>query len=344
MRKFKFNIVRSVLTSFTIVMLLSGCSKDKQKNDSEIIASKNEFSIAVLPDTQYYTSVRYGGNMNMFDSQIDWIRNNAITEKIAFVIHLGDISDLGDDAPDQWINAKTSMYKLEAPLTGYPEGIPYGVAVGNHDQKPNGDPYGSTDQYNLYFGVEHFTGKSYYGGAYSTKTDNHYNLFTANGLDFIVIYLEYGGTVGGALPWAVNLLDQYASRKAIIVTHYTINNNGTEGTNAGAPGAFSAQASLIYEQVKTKPNVFMILGGHVTGNGEGYRENIYNNHSIRSFLADYQARTNSDGTRNGGNGMMRLMKFNTVTDKISVSTFSPYTNPISFENDGDSKFTCSLFK
>lgn len=357
-RKLNYLFFRNVkiylLLSLTIVMLISGCSKDMQKHDSENniiidttknVASIDEFTIAVLPDAQYYTAVRYGGNMTMFNSQIDWIRSNAISNKIAFVIQLGDISDNGDDVPGQWINAKTTMYKLEASLTGYPEGIPYGVAVGNHEQTPNGDAYGTTDQYNTYFGVAHFTGKSYFGGAYSTKTDNHYNLFSANGINFIVIYLEYKkGAIGGALTWASDLLDQYASRKAIIVTHYTLTNNGTPGTNNGTPGAFSAQALLIYNQIKSKTNVFMMLGGHIGDNGEGYRQDIYNGHTIRSFLSDYQSRTNSVGIRNGGNGMMRLMKINTATDKISISTFTPYTTPDSYENDGDSRFTVPLFQ
>ena len=114
-------------------------------------------------------------------------------------------------------------------------------------------------------------------------------------------------------------------------------NNGTAGTNDGTPGSFSAQGLAIYNKIKSKPNVVMMLGGHVMGNGEGFRQDVYNGHTIKTFLCDYQARTNL------GNGIFRLMKFNTATDKISITTFSPYLNPDYYENDGDSKFTVPLF-
>ena len=58
------------------------------------------FSIAVLPDTQYYTALRNGGTMEMFYNQIQWIRDNRKKENIEYVIHLGDITD--HDVPVEW--------------------------------------------------------------------------------------------------------------------------------------------------------------------------------------------------------------------------------------------------
>ena len=42
---------------------------------------------------------------------------------------------------------------------GCPMAFPTGIAVGNHDQSPNGDPAGTTTFYNQYFGETHFTGR-----------------------------------------------------------------------------------------------------------------------------------------------------------------------------------------
>ena len=37
----------------------------------------------------------------------------------------------------------------------------------------------------------HFLPYNYYGGHYGANNDNHYDLFSASGMDFIVIYFEY---------------------------------------------------------------------------------------------------------------------------------------------------------
>ena len=85
----------------------------------------------------------------------------------------------------QWVNAQSALSLLDQAI------VPYGLAVGNHDQYvPSGDN-DPTTLYNQYFGASHFSGRSYYGGHYGEKNNNHYDLFSASGLDFIVIYLEY---------------------------------------------------------------------------------------------------------------------------------------------------------
>ncbi|RZF60153.1 metallophosphoesterase family protein [Sphingobacterium corticibacterium] len=60
------------------------------------------FSIAIIPDTQYNTKESQGGSNDLFDAQIEWILTNREKENIAYVIHLGDITDDGDQAPEQW--------------------------------------------------------------------------------------------------------------------------------------------------------------------------------------------------------------------------------------------------
>jgi hypothetical protein len=45
-----------------------------------------------------------------------------------------------------------------------------------------------------HFGVSRFLGKSYYGGHFGSDNDNNVGLFSAGGMDFIVISLEYDTT------------------------------------------------------------------------------------------------------------------------------------------------------
>ena len=83
------------------------------------------------------------------------------------------------------------MKKIENPDVPVTGGIPYGICVGNHDQGIVGDPNSTAIYYNQYFGTARFNGRTYYGGHYGANNDNHYELFSAGGINFIHISLEY---------------------------------------------------------------------------------------------------------------------------------------------------------
>lgn len=296
-----------------------------------------DFSIAVLPDTQYYLGqAQLGGTFDMFKSQIAWIQQNQAKENIAYVAHMGDITEHGDNpvtAKAEWYLAKTALYGLENPVS-----IPYGLTVGNHDQFPSQYPVkGTTNGYNQFFGVPHFEGRSYYGGHYGNDNDSHYDVFTAGGVDFIVLFIEFDShneDQAGMYSWANEVLKRNASRKAIVVSHSIIHFNPIKGSNI-QQAPFNAEGKAIYESLKNNTNLFMMLCGHVGDNGEGYRTDTFNGHTVKTFLNDYQSRPN------GGHGLMRLYKFSVKNNELSIRTFSPYTKEE--ETDGDSKFTVPLF-
>ena len=85
-------------------------------------ASGQDFTIIVLPDTQYY-SEKYP---SIFKVQTQWIVNNKNTLNIAYVAHTGDIVQHPNDE-SEWINADKAMSELDIAM------IPYGVVPGNHD-------------------------------------------------------------------------------------------------------------------------------------------------------------------------------------------------------------------
>jgi hypothetical protein len=313
------------------LIILTGATILKEEDKKEDV----DFTIAVLPDTQYYTSEKNGGKNAMFKAQTDWIVKNAAKEKIAYVIQLGDISDDGEKFASEWKNAAEAMYVLDKPQPGYPKGIPYGLAVGNHDQTKSQYPLsGKTNFYNQYFGIEHFKDKPWYGGHYRNDNDSHYDLFTAGGINFISIYFEYDSydeDIENLNNWASDLLVKFKDRKAILVSHSILHFNKTAGTNEKAFPKFSKQGQRIFDRLKRYPNVFMTLSGHVGNHGEGFRLDGYAGNIIKSYLSDYQSRPN------GGHGLMRLMSFSKSKDLIGIRTFSPYTGEE--EKDGDSDFT-----
>ncbi|MBD1362700.1 metallophosphoesterase [Mucilaginibacter sp. ZT4R22] len=296
-----------------------------------------DFSIAVMPDTQYYLAqAQLGGNFDMFKAQIDWIQKNQEKENIAYVAHMGDITEHGDNpvtSRSEWYLAKTALYGLESPVS-----IPYGLTVGNHDQFPAQYPVkGTTNGYNQYFGIKHFEGRPYYGGHYGTNNDSHYDLFTAGGRDFIVVFLEFDShneDQANLYSWANDVLKKNVSRKAIVVSHSILHFGPVTGSNT-PQAPFNAEGKAIFEALKDNPNLFMMLSGHVGDNGEGYRVETVGGHNIKAFLSDYQSRPN------GGNGLMRLYKFSVKKNELSVKTFSPYAHLD--ETDADSKFTVPLF-
>lgn len=325
------------LRYFIALLLPFGAQAQKMNKP---VQRKKTFSIAVIPDTQYNTEESQGGNNKLFESQIEWILANREEENIVYVAHLGDITDKGDSKPEQWANAAKALYPLEKPLPGLPSGLPYGLAVGNHDQYPSQfAASGTTKYYNQYFGIDHFKGRNYYGGYFGKDNDSHYDLISASGLDLLVIYLEFDAfdeQQEAMNDWAMNLLKKYSDRKAIIVSHYILGYNPVAGSNVAGQASFGKQGQRLYDRIKTQPNVFLMLCGHVGDNGEGYRQDTYAGHTIKTMLSDYQSRPM------GGNGMMRLLTLDLEKDQLQVRTLSPYHQLE--EKDEDSFFTLPLFR
>ena len=245
-----------------------------------------DFTIIELPDTQNYTGRLDGGTPEIFKAQTQWIVDNKDSLNIVYIAHVGDLVQRGDNNGNdiEWLNADSAMSILEDSVsTGLADGIPYGIAVGNHDQSPEGDTDGSTFSYNQFFGVERFSGRDYYGGHFGSNNDNHFDFFSASGLDFIVIYLEYDVNPDViVLTWADSLLKVYNDKRAI--SHYIL--------NPELNGAFSPQGRAIYGALMANPNLFLMLSGHLF---YSRREDTFNGNTVYSLTANYQVR------ENGGN-------------------------------------------
>lgn len=293
-----------------------------------------DFMLVALPDTQFYTDEINGGTKEMFIAQTEWVITNRVSQNIAYVAHLGDISNNGDTNGSgafnttEWRHATNAMYRLENPLrTLLASGIPYGLAVGNHDLEPIGNANGTSIFYNQYFGISHFNGKPYYAGHYGTNNNNHFDFFSAGGMDFIVLYFEYNNdTSAPAIAWGNQVLQTNQHRRAIVVTH----NFG----NTSTPVNFSAQGAAIYNALKGNTNLFMMLAGHVTGSGS--RVDTFNGNTIRTFVSDYQ------GWTNGGNGFMRMYTFSPSNNQVIAQTYSPVTDEYRTESNHEFFFNYNM--
>jgi len=273
----------------------------------------SDFTVAVLPDTQFYAE----SYPAIFTSQTQWIVDNRVARSIAYVTGEGDVVNVPNTA--QYANAKTSYDILHA------SGIPYGVPAGNHDSYDSP----SYTMFATVFNPARFSGKSYYGGSYSTGYRNHYDLFTAGGMDFIVLSLEYNaGADSGIMTWANSLLQTNSNRRAIVVSHSLLQ----AGSNWPTPAAWSTDGgTALFPALSGNPNLFLMLCGH--NHGQGRRHEAVGGRYIDVLLADWQSDTN------GGNGFLRMLEFSPANNIIHVKTYSPYT--LGSKTDGDNQFDLS---
>lgn len=277
-----------------------------------------DFSLVILPDTQNYT-VEGRGNEGFYLDQTRWIRDHRADYNIAAVIHNGDIVNNGDQFEYQWTVADEAMRTLEVAEDGLPDGVPYGVAVGNHDQTPNGEA-GKTLSFNRWFGVERFAGRAYYGGHYGRTNDESWFTFTAGGLDFVVVNLQFDRSQDPAvLAWARSIFEMHPDSFGILNTHALLDGQGD----------FVAQGRAIYDALREVDNVQVMTCGHV--GAERRRTDVFEDHPIHTMLADYQF------LERGGAGRMRIWELSPARDEMTVRTYSPTLDQ--WETDQNSEFT-----
>ena len=279
------------------------------------------WTIIHWPDTQNSLSaVQYGGNDGAaMLAQAEWIRDNAAGEDIKFVVHVGDIVSSPHNI-DQWDAADRAADVLDA------ADVPYTVLPGNHDGHTQGNKPEDWTNYNLYFGPDRFIGKSWYGGSMEAgDNSNNYALFSAGGVDYVVVNIEVWPD-SNEKAWANSILQQYSDRKAIFATHSLLHDlNGEVIYGTG----YENMRYIFDDIIAKNDNVVAALAGH----------------SSRGWRVDY-----ADSGRGlpvmganwgGRDGELRILKIDSIGDRIYVSTYSPYTDQhLTGESD---KFYVPLF-
>lgn len=286
---------------------------------TSVAQSPGEFTIAALPDTQFYSKTY----PQIFTAETQWIASHARQMNIQLVVGLGDIVDGGGEAY-QWQNADLAYRVLDGK-------VPYVAAIGNHDYDRNNPAgrTGSTNNFNAYFGPARYRGKSWYKGQYPQgSNENFYSIITLGGKQYLILVLEVFPR-NSALSWAASVLKNYPGIDTIVVTHaYTYyDNTRMDRCDSNSAGSFAVAQDNDGEQVWEKfaskyPNITMVLSGHVVqGDGTGRRTDIgVNGNLVNEILADYQS------WPNGGSGYIRLITVNPALNQVVVRTYSPYLN------------------
>jgi hypothetical protein len=295
-------------------------------------APKGTFSIAVIPDTQHYRGGKADENSGktepvtnpVFASYAGWIADNLKQQRIAFVSHVGDIVDINNR--EQWTVARQMMDKLHGR-------VPYGISVGNHDMVRSGD----SSLFQEFFPASRYEKFDWYGGHFKSARDNvavsgnnanSFQLFSAEGFDFVFLHLECNAP-DDALAWADGILKTHSDRRAIVTTHMGL---GPRGKPKEAQDYFDAPKGRMQwkkchgdrgntpQQMWDKcfrkhPSLFMICCGDQSRTQAMHQSSfVEHGNLIHEVLSDY-----------GSNGL-RVMRFVPQENRIEVRTWIPSKN------------------
>ena len=310
-----------------------------QRTSAQFSMVPTRFSLIGLPDTQNYSS----SYPQIYTAQTNWVVDNRTPLDIRYVSHYGDITNNADQVR-QWQNADASMRVLDD------AGVIYGVCPGNHDVTPSGGA-GSAyipENYRQYFGPQRFDGRPWYGGASPSGMSNC-TYFSAGGIDFLQIHLDVDTPIA-ELAWAQGVLDANKDRPAMITTHRYLQEAEayTGGVPAVANGRYpdiwyaaegfynpnGIQSEDFYQWfLRKNTNIFMVTCGHFHGEWRQQSPNVAGK-PIQEVLADYQ------DDPNGGNGWLRIMRFDAAANTIDVDSYSPTLQAVRTSPKSD--FTLSV--
>jgi len=318
----------------------------ESSTDNEGVAAlpfnKDAFTIAVLPDTQVYAA----GNPWIFEAQTQWIRDKAKARNIQFVLHLGDITD--DNNAKQWSGAERAMSALDGV-------VPYSLCLGNHDIGDRGFATSRDTLLNEYFPLERYQNLPTFGGVFDAepdRLDNSYHLFSAGGLDFLVLVLEFGPR-DAVVAWANAIVAQYPDRAAILTTHAYLYSDSTRydwaakrakqgfsphGYRFARESGDANDGQQLWDKLVSKhKNFIMTLNGHVLDDGLGYlASTTAHGNTVHQMLVNFQMR------HRGGDGFLRLLEFQPDGQTVFVKDYSPLLD--SHKTGPENQFAIALPK
>ncbi len=291
-----------------------------------------EFTIIGLPDTQNYSE----NFPAVYAGQTAWVVDQLGPLDIRFVTHYGDIVQHAD-REEEWLNADEAMAFLDA------TSVPQAVTSGNHDITANGgsgEPY-IPENYLFYFGPDRYIGRPYFQTSSPTGMST-WQVFQGDDRDFIGLSVECE-TPPSELAWAQGVLDRNRDKAVVFTTHRYLQD--AEDYTAGVPVVpsgrypdiwyvvepprqpFGIRANELFDWfIRRNPNIFLVNCGHFH---EEYRQTSTNvaGLPVHEVLADYQ------DDPNGGDGWLRIMRFNVPFGRIDFESYSPYLDQYRYTDE-----------
>ncbi|MFV2101541.1 metallophosphoesterase [Micromonospora sp. LOL_024] len=270
------------------------------------------FGFAVVPDTQEEVLSAADTRLRQ---RVDWLVDQRTALDLRFVTHAGDVVNYDTPEHVQYERARTALRPLEA------AGVPYTLAVGNHDtqaagpdgelRSPAGELLRDTTVFNRYFTAER--SGAVRGRFEAGKVDNAYVTYTAGGLRWLVLTLELWPR-RAAVVWAQGVVAAHPRHNVLVVTHHYLESDGTIGRGSGY-GSTSPQY-LFDNLVRRYPNIRLVFSGH-TGTAASRVDTGLHGNRIHSFLQTFHSRSTNP---------VRLVEVDTAADSLRTWIYAPHTD------------------
>lgn len=295
--------------------------------------SPGDITIAVLPDTQYYTSCRE----RHMSAQTRYVAALAQRHPLAATLFLGDLTE--NNTKDEWRFVQDALDLL-------PQNVPTLLATGNHDYGQNGSADQRTTLFNeLLKPPNAVTQASVLAQMEPKHWENVLYRIKLGQRQLAVLVLEWSPRTK-VVDWAKTVLAQFPGERLIFVTHaYMYFDDtrynwqqygqlqewnpiayGTAKLDPSAPpteenrhpeGAWDGEM-LWQELLSNYPGLFLTLSGHVLGDGTGYLKSHGSaGNVVHQVLANYQM------LNEGGLGYLRLLDFKADGTQLIMKTYSP---------------------
>jgi DNA repair exonuclease SbcCD nuclease subunit len=252
-----------------------------------------------------------------FLDRTEWLVDHRNDLNLRFVTHTGDVVNWDTADHSQYQVVSAAMRPLEA------AGIPYSMAIGNHDTQATGvggsarDPSRTyrlqrdTTTFNAFFNAERYGGDpvEFEPG----KVDNLYTEYQAGGMKWMVLVLELWPRAA-VVAWAKQQVAAHPHDNVIVVTHDYVSARG--GLDQTAPYGDTTPQQLFDQLIKQYPNIKMVFSGHTGVAGRRVDTGVGGN-KIYDYLGTFHSNSTDP---------MRLVTIDTHARTIRTWIYCPYTN------------------
>ena len=301
-----------------------------------------DYSFAVIGDTQTMCEK----DPAAMESIYDWIVENKESEKIEYVMGLGDITD--DSTDREWADATNFISKLNGV-------VPYSLTRGNHDdwddfnRNLHNGFYETTIDGMMKSGDIELTdpeqpgliettledGSIGYitreedvpeGGTVTGDLTNSYRYLTVGDVDYLIMTIDFAPNEE-MLAWVDKVVEAHPTHRVIITTHAYMYRDGTtiDANDLYPPSYYSGYDNAqdgddMWEKCFSKhKNIVMVLSGHDPWQHIVYRQDKgINGNLVTQMLIDPQYVDKNIGST----AMVAMLYFSNNSDTVTVRYYS----------------------
>ena len=262
------------------------------------------YSFAVVGDIQKLT-FHYPSQL---DTLYEWIRDNAESKKIKYVVGLGDITDTNSISEYKRVNQAYSK------IDGV---VPFSIIRGNHDRNLSSSRLYDT-----------FITQELYGdeitGSYDSTMLNTYRIIQVGSIKYLFMNLDFL-LKNEVISWADKVISENKDCHVIVSTHIYMTYNGDYYKLAGENGIGTKyncenNGSTLWSKLLSRhETIVMLLCGHnPTDDIYCRKKRAINGNMVTEILIDPQ----TTDLNYGGTGLVAMFYFSEDGKNIDVRYYS----------------------